>query len=410
MNNDKLKKKGDSLYCNDSKMRVNLEQESNLDNSKQNVAYELLYLLACEINSITPKVSHVDIDRLYALAKAHRLTAITAMSLESAGIEIADKWGEVKAKAFYNSILFDNARAQLISFMEQNGIWYLPLKGIVLKELYPKMGMREMSDNDILYDYHFQNQIKSFMTGLGYTAKHVGRSHHDIYTKPPIYNFELHVQLISELTDQTIFKYYSDVKNRLVKDDDSKCGYHFTNEDFYIYMIVHMFKHYSNGGTGLRSLLDCYVFLHAKGDSLNRDYINRELCTLGLLEFEGSVRELAMKVLGTQMYKSPDVLDVLTETEKSLLDEFILSGTYGTKQQHFEKRFDNYTAKVGSQSKLRYLLSRLFPDAKFFEYYAPFFGRHPIFLPFGWIYRAIKALVTNRRNIIEEIKIVARKK
>lgn len=44
--------------------------------------------------------------------------------------------------------------------MEQRGIWYLPLKGIILKEFYPSVGMRQMSDNDILFDEAFAEQVR----------------------------------------------------------------------------------------------------------------------------------------------------------------------------------------------------------------------------------------------------------
>ena len=50
------------------------------------------------------------------------------------------------------ALLFDAERKGILDFMEQRGIWYLPLKGVVLKDYYPAVGMRQMSDNDILYD------------------------------------------------------------------------------------------------------------------------------------------------------------------------------------------------------------------------------------------------------------------
>ena len=38
----------------------------------------------------------------------------------------------------------ESERAALTKFFEENNIWYLTLKGVLLQNLYPKMGMRQM--------------------------------------------------------------------------------------------------------------------------------------------------------------------------------------------------------------------------------------------------------------------------
>lgn len=370
----------------------------------KNTAYDMLYLVACAINGMVPDAEKIDLDKLYAVSKFHSLTAICAMALESAGVTLSDKWREAKAKAIRKNILLDAERAQILGFFEQNGIWYLPLKGIIMKDMYPKAGMRQMADNDILFDSRFQMQVKEYMESKGYKTESIGKGAHDTYHKPPVYNFELHTMLYSELSDQNIHDYYTDVKSRLVKDNDNEYGYHFTDEDFYIFMTVHEYKHYSGGGTGLRSLLDCFVYLRSKGDSLDWGYIEDELDKLGIGEFECKSRALAMKI-----FSSAD-LPKLSDDEREMLEYYLLSGTYGTHKQSVENRMDKLAAQTGSKSKLRYIMSRLFPDAEFFKAYAPFFYRHKIFLPVGWIYRIFKGFIINGKNILCELKIVWNKK
>lgn len=43
---------------------------------------------------------------------------------------------------------------------EKAGIWYLPLKGVILKEMYPVYGIRQMADNDILFDFTYRKEVK----------------------------------------------------------------------------------------------------------------------------------------------------------------------------------------------------------------------------------------------------------
>lgn len=118
-------------------------------------AYDLCYLASCAVNEITPtkdKIETMNLDNVYKMSRAHSLSALAAMPLSSAQTEIPSGWKAEKDKSVRNNILFDNERAQIIDFMEKRGIRYLPLKGIILKSLYPKLGMREMADNDIFFD------------------------------------------------------------------------------------------------------------------------------------------------------------------------------------------------------------------------------------------------------------------
>ena len=90
----------------------------------------------------------MDLDSLYKACKWHTLRATVFTALKSAGAEHSDFF-QAYNKAVRKNILFDSEREAITSEMEKQGIWYLPLKGAILKELYPQIGMREMSDNDI---------------------------------------------------------------------------------------------------------------------------------------------------------------------------------------------------------------------------------------------------------------------
>ena len=116
--------------------------------------YDMLYLTACAVNNITPDsscIALIDPDELFKMCQYHSLTAIVCTALESAGIS-NKKFIEAKLKAIRKNILLDSERKKICGTLEQYGIWYMPLKGTVLKELYPQTDVRQMSDNDILFD------------------------------------------------------------------------------------------------------------------------------------------------------------------------------------------------------------------------------------------------------------------
>ncbi len=109
-------------------------------------------------------------------------------------------------KAVRKNVMLDVERTAIFEEFERKGIWYMPLKGSILKELYPENEMREMADNDVLYDAKKQREVMQIMLSQGYTAESVGKSHHDVYMKPPVLNFDLHMLLFGKSDD--FYQYY----------------------------------------------------------------------------------------------------------------------------------------------------------------------------------------------------------
>lgn len=356
----------------------------------------LIYLLSCSVNGITPdtaRVQAMDTEQLCRLAKYHSVRAAVCIALERAGVQ--DKqFHDAYKKAVRKNIYLDMERTAIISAFEEHGIWYMPLKGSVLKELYPENGMREMADNDMLYDAGKQQEVMEIMLANGYTAESVGESNHDVYMKPPVLNFELHTKLFSELHAEPLYRYYGNVKRLLQKDEDNSSGYHFSDEDFYVFITAHEWKHYSGSGTGIRSLLDCYVYCKFKGDKLDWEYIEKQCSKLEIDDFEKERRQLALKVF------SSDVLPELSAPETEMLMFYLTAGTYGTFESSVKKA-------LKKQSKAGYLLHNLFPDVKYMRRSVGFVDKCPLLYPVGIVYRWGRIIVKRRsylRTIIRVMK------
>lgn len=356
-------------------------------------AYAMIYLTACAVNGKTPraeKIQSIDLEQLFEVCQEHILTACTAYALESVGIK-KHEFTQAKEKAIRKNILLDSERKNILNRLEQEKIWYMPLKGSILKEHYPKIGMRQMADNDILCDAAARERIRDIMLDMGFVCHHFGKGHHDEYFKKPVNNFEIHNALFVPYVGEKLYEYYVNVKDRLLRDADKEYGYHFTDEDFYIYMTAHEYKHYSGGGTGVRSLLDVYIFAREFGDSLDWEYIGAELEKLGISDFEKQSRELALTIFGNKK---------MSDEQKKMLDYYIFSGTYGTIQNSVENRIQ----KVGKGSKLKYLFHRFFPTMDQIKSFYPFFYRHKWLLPILWVYRPFRGLFVNRKKILAEVR------
>ena len=98
----------------------------------------------------------------------------------------------------------------------------MPMKGVILQQLYPRVGMRQMSDNDILIDPAYRKEVQDYMEKNGYETDSVMQSIHDEYMKKPAYHFEMHIAMLDSIHHPERVAYYRNIKERLQKDAKRK--------------------------------------------------------------------------------------------------------------------------------------------------------------------------------------------
>ena len=355
----------------------------------------VLCLSRCALNGETPSketVAGLDLDAVYQAAQWHSVTAIVAVALEDAQVH-DERFRKAYAAAMRKTMVLDAERKAVFQKLDEAQIWYMPLKGAVLKDWYPRFGMREMADCDILFDAAGESRVRQIMTELGFTVESYGKEHHDVYYKQPLCNFQMHVSLFGTGFEQRLNDYYRDVASRLQR--GAGCSRSFTPEDFYIYMLAHAHMHFTKGGIGLRALMDTYVFWKRFGQTLDMAYVRAETEKLGIDAFEAQNRSLALHLFGGQP---------LTGEEEQMLAYMISSGTHGTLENSVKNRVSRYGG--GWAGKLRYLRARLFVPLDTVRVNYPFFYRHRIFLPFLPLYRLVRSIGRKKSRICTELKLL----
>ena len=362
--------------------------------------------------------SDKDLEAVFEYVKISGISAITFMALEDA-LDVIDEnsymfdWKKLRLNSIRRNLLFDQERNAITNFFEQNGIWYLPLKGSVIKDMYPNPEMREMNDNDILIDLDGREKAKEFMLERGYELKpndkgeFDDKGNSDEYIKKQFFYFELHKFLIEERYSPEQDKYFRHIKDRLIKDADQAFAYHMTDEDFYLYMLCHAHKHFSRNGMGIRFLMDEYVFLKEKGETLDNDYINKKISEFGLEQFDKDLRKVSHMAFDLDKdYNESE----LSDSEKALYDSCLGAGIFG----NIETRWKNEAYEMNARStdaitKKEYIKNRLFPDENWYRMYHPFVHKHKIVKPFFTVYRLTVLAFRGRKNVKKEIDQVGEK-
>lgn len=362
--------------------------------------------------------SDKDLEAVYEYVKISGISAITFMALENA-VDVSDEssfmfeWKKMRLNAMRRNLLFDQERSEITNFLEQNGICYLPLKGSVIKEMYPNPEMREMNDNDILIDQNGRDQAKDFMLNRGYAIKPNDKGviddkgNSDEFIKDPFFYFELHKFLIEERYSPKQYDYFLSIKDRLIKDTDKEYGYHMSDEDYYLYMICHAHKHFSRNGMGIRFLMDEYVFLKEKGETLDNDYINEKIREFGLEQFDSDLRKVSKMAFDED---EECLEESLSDSEKALYDSCLGAGIFGNIETRWKNEaYEMSTNSTDTITKKEYIKNRLFPDENWYRIYHPFVYKHKIVKPFFTIYRLTVLAFRGRKNVKKEMDQVGEK-
>lgn len=300
-------------------------------------------------------------------------------------------------RAVHAGIVQEYEMQSLLDGMEQDGLDCLPMKGWIMRNYYPEPLMRSMSDLDVLMKDADAVRLRQWMENRGYRAEVFGWKVHDEYSKPPYTNVELHKQLIDtgplwKLDDGWIKQLARTIWNPKAFVRGKKHIYQLKDEDFYLYHLLHFYKHFLYAGAGIRMLADTYIFLRKKRKQLDWNYIRQQLNAMRMNSFAEQIEKLAFLAFagGTMDQDAMEVIRFLTE------------GTV-----HGERENKEYIPLVsqeeGSMKRdgLMVIRKTIFPPLREMQDKFPRLYDRPWLLPAYWGMRACRVVLFEKSKLID---------
>lgn len=349
---------------------------------------DFLYLIRCAIKQEPLQRTDFATRALFELAKRQQVYNLILPCLQEGGLlndEEAQNWKDYYLSELQKTILVDSERAAICHELDARGIRYMLVKGLEIRAYYPQSFMRQMSDNDILYDASRRDELVAVMKQHGYYIGASGGISDDFYKKPYC-TFEFHRQLFNpeepfcpEFNPWLHATPYGNGTSRQV----------ISREDNYLYAIGHMYKHYyCIDGCGLRFICDAYLLAHSQ-DELDWAFIHAELERFGIAGFHQTVVALADAVFED---------GALTQDAAALLDVMLEGGVFGTYRNRVNDEIEQYG------SKTRFLLHRLFPSMAMMRAEYRVLNQKPYLLPFYYLYRLIDKYRHNRKYMQRDLQ------
>ncbi len=331
-------------------------------------------------------------DKVYEIAAMHNVANIIGYAIDLGGYKADTEVKRKLAHAVYTAVLVDENQkkefSELFDAFEKNQIKFMPLKGLVLKGLYPAGDMRNMSDGDILIDINQRGEIEKVMEELGYTFE-LESNHELVYKKPPFINVELHKYLIPSYNED-LYAYYGDGW-KLSRQEGNSSRFSLSTEDTFIYIITHFAKHYRDGGAGIKYIAD--IWLYKEKNDIDMEYVLTEMENMGLSRFARCIISLA------------DAWFADGEFDSVTLDmtRYILySGQYGNeKNAALSNTMRENRKRTGDEIKKKRLIYLAFPSIEHMSRNYPVLRKRPYLIMFLWVWRWIRLLIgkTDRKNI-----------
>ena len=270
--------------------------------------------------------------------------------------------------------------------LDEAGVDYMPLKGTILKELYPSPEMRIMGDADILIRMENYPVISPIMRSLpGFPLPE--SDHEYTWMMPGKVTVELHKRLIPSYNED-YYAYYGDGWRLARPVSEGSHRYEMSREDTMIYLFTHFAKHYRDKGAGVKYVVDFFVYRRTYPD-LDNAYLEREMRKLRLWEFYCNVMRLVQ--VWFEGASSDEKMDFIT-------DKIFNDGVFGKEENGIVSTGVKLSKTTGSVKGKR-TLQLIFPSYQSMSARHPILKKWAILLPIFWIWRIFDAVFSHKDRI-----------
>ena len=357
----------------------------------------LTWLKSALTGETLPLPENLDLDAACRLVRAHQLTAMAYDGASRCGVDQSHPAMQTLFQRYVKVMQISARQLQalekLYAAFEGQGIVCLPLKGCIMKALYPKPELRIMGDADILIRTEQYEQIVPILQTLGF--RRVQESDYDYSWENDALHLELHKSLFPP-QDADFTRYFGTGWDFASTREGHRHA--MSAADSFIYMFAHFAKHFRGAGVGCRQMTDLWVYLRAHPE-LDEAVLADRLEQLHLLRFYRNIRRtLAVWFEG-------GAEDELT----AFITDYVFdSGCWGTSQNAALSLGvrDQQTAGK-SNERFAYIWRRLFPGVKRLYYDYPIVKKLPVLIPFAWVHYLSQRILHNETGWGQHLKNIS---
>ncbi len=291
------------------------------------------------------------------------------------------------------------------------GIDVLVLKGLIVRELYPRPDLRTMSDADILVHKKDLDESCNILMNLGYLKKEECDHHgaHIVFTHPYYYPIEVHWTLINDEFFRGSKEFEKHIWNNAVKVNINEgIGYSLCLEDLALHLCTHMAVHIACGGFGVRQLADLVLLVEKKGDQINWTKFMNNVNECGVNKFVLIIFNICNELFDMKVPKQIKIKSFNKKYMNLLIDDIFKDGVYGhgdigdtvANKLAFNKENNE------KDNNLKELFQFIFPPISKMSDKYNYAKKHRMLSPIAWVHHLFLGIFNKDYNLIEKAKFI----
>lgn len=357
----------------------------------------------------------VNWEEILRMADQHNLYALV--------VELSSDYEEFKKSSAYHSCMTramqqvaeqvqrTEAFLELYRAFSKSGLCPIVMKGIICRQLYGEYrDHRPSGDEDILIQKKDFELAKKILESQGYAAERENITSEQLdelqevsftNTQTGLY-IELHINptghenRLRRRMNECFTNVFSDDQEVEIEGVRIRTMNH---RDHFLFLILHAIRHFTDGGIGIRQVLDILLYQRKYSDAIDWDYINRKLKEFDAFLFLSDLIHIGNQYLGFQLpaFGEPNCPD-------DLLEEMMYSGAFGNATQaqrtakHMTAAVMTSRAAGRNKGKIMVMLQTFFPGKDLMINRHPELQEKPWLLPLRWLQRCGRFLRHNRSN------------
>lgn len=342
---------------------------------------------------------HVDWNELLQIAQHHKLTGIVyaqvqnQMLASAEGAAVYPQFLQVFGSTVQNSMNRVASYRRFSQAVDSLGLPYLPFKGLTIAEAYPEPLLRTMSDLDVIIRAEDREAIRSALCEIGFVVKQWSADEWKYSDHGLLYELQQYLLRPNEDENEARVAYFEELWERS-SGREGTCERLLDPNFCFLYLIVHISKHFRGRGVGFRQFYDLAMLMHRFPDRFDWERIRTDAERIGLLRFTQSCLSLCETWFGVSApLVKPPMRQELYETVTANIFDYGVFGLENSSSKVNElERVQRGADESLTRSKLKVGRTLLFPSYRHLsslERYRYLRGR-PWLLPYAWIARLVK--------------------
>ena len=386
---------------------------------------DVLYLFSCGALGKESIINHkLNIEEIYKISCKQGIWGVVFLPIkqlyQSGEIEINKEIFEIWEKNFFTMAVNQLKKRSIINDvlceMKKNSIDAYVLKGDIIAQYYKEPLSRASGDTDIYVGINQLENAEKVFEKCGFTVYARSPMEHHTVCKHPIGgSVDLHLTFHDDCFEEKFFKGYTEITEKCVDYQIDEYSFASLGEtDNAIFLFLHWVKHFLSCGSGIRQIMDFFLFWKNNRYNIDALKFQKMLEDLGFSKLYAASVHIALNYL---QFDKSEIENFNFEVDEFFINWLLMDieqgGIFGKMEQRkltFYYLFGHEgISDIDEKNLTRYI--KMYANTFKYSYLSrkyKYLSKHKFLFPIAYLNRVYDLILSSFR-VIKTMKIATTK-